>query len=234
MDTVRMIIADECDQLLDDDFVDQLRGIVSAVGTGVQIALFSATITPAVEKVSALFMNDPVQLRVTEDNLTLSGIRQYYVEVDDRYKMETLLDLYSAINVTQAIIYSHSRARVEGICEYMTENGFPVSMIHGGMTSTERGALMKDFRAGKARILVCTDLMARGIDVQTVGIVLNFDMPKDKETYLHRIGRSGRFGRKGVAITFAGRGDLRKIREVEEFYSTEITEMPEPDALVLV
>ena len=231
MGTVRLVVADECDQLLDDDFVDQLRGIISATGKDVQIALFSATITPAVEKVSTLFMNDPAQLRVTEDNLTLSGIRQYYVEVDDRYKMETLFDLYAAINVTQAIVYSHSRAKVEHIYETMTENGFPVSMIHGGMSSSERGDVMKDFRAGKARILVCTDLMARGIDVQTVGIVLNFDMPRDKETYLHRIGRSGRFGRKGVAITFVTQGDVRKIREIEDFYSTEITEMPEPEAL---
>jgi ATP-dependent RNA helicase len=158
----------------------------------------------------------------------LEGIKQYYVAVqDDRQKYETLKDLYKVLSVSQCIIYSNSVKRVIDLTEAMKEDNFPVSCIHSSMTHDEREQSIMDFRNGKTRVLISSNVTARGIDIQQVSVVINFDLPNDIHTYIHRIGRSGRWGRKGTGINFITRRDINKIKELEEYYRCQIDELPE-------
>jgi len=140
--------------------------------------------------------------------------------------LETLCDLYETLTITQAIIYCNTRRKVDWLTDKMSARDFTVSSMHGEMTGAERELIMKEFRSGSSRVLITTDLLARGIDVQQVSLVINYDMPANRENYIHRIGRSGRFGRKGVAINFVTSEDVRAMREIEAFYGTQIEEMP--------
>jgi len=160
--------------------------------------------------------------------LTLEGIRQFYISVDrEDWKLETLCDLYETVTITQAIIYCNSRRKVDWLTGEMTRRDFTVSAMHGDMDMREREVIMKEFRSGSSRVLITTDLLARGIDVQQVSLVINYDLPNNLENYLHRIGRSGRFGRKGVSINFVTADDVKTLRAIEEFYNTQIVEMPQ-------
>jgi superfamily II DNA/RNA helicase len=172
-------------------------------------------------------MRNPIKISVKREQLTLEGIRQYYVAVeDDRQKYLTLKDLFSQITLSQCIIYCNSIKRVDDLCEAMKEDGFPVCCIHSNMDKSEREKSFDDFKTGKNRVLISSNVTSRGIDIQQVSIVINFDLPKCVNNYLHRIGRSGRWGRKGVGINFITRRDISKIKEIEEHYSTQIIEMP--------
>ena len=172
-------------------------------------------------------MRNPVNIQVKADQLTLEGIAQYYVAVeDDRQKYMTLKDLYSVISLSQGIIYCNSIKRVVDLYEAMLEDGFPVCCIHSSMEPKERDLAFNEFKNGSCRVLISSNVTARGIDVQQVSTVINFDIPKDIHTYLHRIGRSGRWGRKGVGINFITRRDIGKIKDIEEYYKCEIREMP--------
>jgi translation initiation factor 4A len=173
------------------------------------------------------FMRDPAIILVKNDELTLDGIKQFFIPIEkEEWKFDTLKELYSAIEIQQAIIYCNKKQRVEEVTNKMKESGFTVSYMHGEMQQDERDLIMKEFRTGVSRVLVTTDLLARGIDVQQVSLVINYDLPPQKETYIHRIGRSGRFGRKGVAINFVTPADGKFLSEVEKFYATQIEEMP--------
>ena len=173
------------------------------------------------------FMNNPVNILVKAEQLTLEGISQYFINVEKNdYKFDTLCDLYSVLTITQSMIYCNSRRIVENLSERLKENNFTVSIIHGELTPKEREETMAEFRNGKSRVLVSTDLLSRGIDVQQVSVVINYDVPSRVENYLHRIGRSGRFGRKGTAINFLTYYDERKIKNIEQYYNTIIDEMP--------
>jgi len=153
--------------------------------------------------------------------------RQFYIAVEkEDWKLETLCDLYETLTITQAIIYCNTRRKVDWLTDKMGQRDFTVSSMHGDMTGAERELIMKEFRSGSSRVLITTDLLARGIDVQQVSLVINYDMPANRENYIHRIGRSGRFGRKGVAINFVTADDTRAMREIEAFYNTQIEEMP--------
>ncbi|PIO72152.1 helicase protein [Teladorsagia circumcincta] len=142
------------------------------------------------------------------------------------YKFETLCDLYNVINVTQSVVFCNTRRKVEQLNEQMTEQKFTVSCLHGDMEQMERDIIMREFRSGSSRVLITTDLLARGIDVQQVSLVINYDLPTNRENYIHRIGRTGRFGRKGVAINFITDHDARQLKDIECFYNTSIEEMP--------
>merc|ERR1712058_219500 len=144
----------------------------------------------------------------------------------EEWKMGTLCDLYETLTITQAIIYCNTRRKVEWLMEKMTQRDFTVSAMHGEMEMRDRQLIMKEFRSGSSRVLITTDLLARGIDVQQVSLVINYDLPSNRENYIHRIGRSGRFGRKGVAINFVTSEDVRILRDIELYYSTQIDEMP--------
>jgi len=226
-DTIQMFVLDEADEMLSTGFKDQVCDIFRCMPENIQSAIFSATMPPDILEVTKKFMKEPMKILVKNEELTLDGIKQFFIAIErEEWKLDTLMDLYQTITVTQVIIYCNTRRKVEYLTDSMTVKGFSVSQIHGDMEQRERTYVMNNFRNGKTRVLIATDIIARGIDVQQVSLVINYDIPKDKECYIHRIGRSGRHGRKGVSINFITRYDIPKLKEIESFYSTEIAEMP--------
>ena len=224
---VRMIVLDEADEMLSAGFKEQVYNIFNFMSSSVQVCLFSATLPEELHALAANFLRNPVKILVKSEQLTLEGIVQHLIALEnDSHKYTTLKDIFNMISVTQSIIYCNSIKRVIDLYEAMLQDHFPVCCIHSGMEKSERDAAFRDFKCGKHRVLISSNVTARGIDVQNVGIVINFDVPKDVHTYLHRIGRSGRWGRKGVAINFVTRWDIKKIKEFEVYYNTVITEMP--------
>jgi translation initiation factor 4A len=224
---IRITVLDEADEMLSSGFKEQVYNIFQYLPSDVQIGLFSATMPPELHILAEKFMRDPVKILVTSEMLTLDGIAQYYVALeDDNIKYEALKDLYGQISVSQCIIYCNSVKKVSDLHEAMTADGYPVCCIHSGMDKKMRDESYKDFINGKYRVLISSDVTARGIDVQQVSTVINFDVPKDIHLYLHRIGRSGRWGRKGMSINFVTKRDFRKIKELETYYQTQIKELP--------
>merc|ERR1712010_340989 len=194
---------------------------------GVQVCLFSATMPPDILDMTSKFMRNAVRILAKKDELTLEGIRQFYVAIEkEEWKLDTLCDLFETLTITQAIIYCNTRRKVDFLTDNMAKRDFTVSTMHAELDQKERDLIMREFRSGSSRVLISTDLLARGIDVQQVSLVINFDLPSNMENYLHRIGRSGRFGREGVAINFVTNSDVRVMKEIERFYHTQIEEMP--------
>ena len=161
------------------------------------------------------------------DEISLEGIKQYVVNVDkEEWKFDTLCDIYDSLTITQCVIFCNTKKKVDWLSQRLIQSNFAVVSMHGDMKQEERDKVMNDFRTGHSRVLISTDVWARGIDVQQVSLVINYDLPEIIENYIHRIGRSGRFGRKGVAINFITKADLAKLREIEKFYSIKINPMP--------
>lgn len=224
---LRAFIIDESDEMLNKGFKEQIYDIYRHLPSSAQVVLVSATLPPEVLDMTRKFMNDPVRILVKRDELTLEGIRQYYVAVEkEEWKFDTLTDLYDSLIVTQAVIFCNKRTKVDWLAKKMRESNFTVSAIHGDMNQEDRDRVMEEFRSGSSRVLIATDLWGRGIDVQQVSLVICYDLPMSRELYIHRIGRSGRFGRKGVAINFVTTEDVGKLRDIERFYRTRIEEMP--------
>ena len=172
-------------------------------------------------------MREPVKILVKNEELTLEGIRQFYINLDkSEYKFATLCDIYEACSISQTIIYCNARRTVDQLTRQLVEADFSVECIHGDMTQEDRNKIMQEFRNGSCRVLISTDLLSRGIDVQQVSLVINFDLPNNIESYIHRIGRSGRFGRKGTAINFLTNYDTKKMEEIEQYYATTVQELP--------
>jgi translation initiation factor 4A len=225
--SVKMFVLDEADQMLDRGFKEQIYDVFQHLPHTVQVCLFSATMPEEILDISKRFMRDPVRILVKKEEVTLEGIKQFYVSVErEDWKFDTLCDLYETLTITQAIIYCGTKRKVNWLTDKMIQKDFTVSSMHGDMLQNERELIMKEFRSGSSRVLITTDLLARGIDVQQVSLVINYDLPGNRENYIHRIGRSGRFGRKGVAINFVTTDDVRLLRELEAFYNTTIEEMP--------
>lgn len=179
-------------------------------------------------KLTKHFMREPAKILVKNEDLTLEGIKQYYIPIEkEEWKMDVLLDLYGNLDINQALIYCNTKKRVIELAEKMKEHDFGVSIMHGEMDQMTRDMIMKEFRTGSTRVLITTDLLARGIDVQQVGLVINYELPQKKENYIHRIGRAGRYGRKGTAINFVSPNDARFIKEIQEHFNTQIEEMPQ-------
>ena len=223
----KLIVIDEADEMLSEGFQKQMYKIFSFVPDDIQIALFSATMPTDLEQLTNQFLRNPTKILVESEKLTLQGISQFYINLDDDIqKYETVKDLFANLSIVQAIIYCNSVRRVDDLAEAMTVDNFPVEKIHGRMTQHERATIFKSFKEGSCRVLITSDLFARGIDVQQVSLVINFDIPKDEHTYLHRIGRSGRWGRKGTAINFQTKWDQLKLKKFREIYKTEIKELP--------
>lgn len=226
-DEVKLFVLDEADEMLSRGFKDQIYEVFRFLPEKVQVALFSATMPLDVMEVTHSFMRDPIRILVKRDELTLEGIKQFFIAIDrEEWKFDTLCDLYETLTITQAIIYCNTRRKVDWLTEKMQSKDFTVSAMHGDMEQRERDIIMREFRSGSSRVLITTDLLARGIDVQQVSLVINYDLPTNRENYIHRIGRSGRFGRKGVAINFLTHNDVRYLRDIEQFYNTQIDEMP--------
>jgi len=226
-DKIRMFVLDEADEMLSRGFKDQIYDIFQALPSAVQVALFSATMPQDALELTQRFMKEPVRILVKRDELTLEGIKQFYVSVErEEWKLDTLCDLYDTLNITQAVIFCNTRRKVDWLTDKMKSREFTVSSTHSDIGQKERDVILNEFRTGSSRVLITTDLLARGIDVQQVSLVINYDLPRNMENYIHRIGRSGRFGRKGVAINFVTSDDARALRELEQFYNTQIEEMP--------
>ena len=227
-DNIRQVILDEADEILSYGFKESIHDIIKSIPQNSQICLFSATIPEDVLDLSNKFLREPENILVKKEALTLEGIRQFFINVKvNDWKLDVLKDLYDTINISQCIIYINSRNKLMDVYENLSGADFPVSYIHGELTSQERKKTMEEFKSGHTRILLSTDLLSRGIDIQQLSLVINFDLPKSKETYIHRIGRSGRYGRKGVSINLVTDRDIDYMKEIESFYDTEIKEMPQ-------
>ncbi|GFE55085.1 eukaryotic initiation factor 4A [Babesia ovis] len=224
---IKLFILDEADEMLSRGFKGQIHEVFRRMPSDVQVALFSATMPNEILELTTKFMRSPKRILVKKDELTLEGIKQFYVMIDkEEYKFDTLCDLYESVTITQAIIYCNTRRKVDMLTGKMQERDFTVSSMHGDMSQNERDLIMREFRSGSTRVLITTDLLARGIDVQQVSLVINYDLPMSPDNYIHRIGRSGRFGRKGVAINFLTPMDVECMKNIENYYNTQIEEMP--------
>ena len=222
------IIFDEADEILSYGFKDTIYNIVKCIPEKCQICLFSATMPEEVIELTNSFMQSPQSILVKKEALTLEGITQFYINIKvSDWKYEILKDLYDTISISQCIIYFNSKNKLNEVYKNLIDEDFPVSMIHGELTTDERKKTMTEFKGGQTRILLSTDLLSRGIDIQQLSLVINFDLPRTKETYIHRIGRSGRYGRKGVAINFVTERDLDNLENLKKFYNTKIEEMPQ-------
>ena len=227
-DSIKSLVLDEADEILSSGFMDSIYNIIKAVPKTSQICLFSATMPKEILDLTNCFMDDPAMLLVNKAELTLEGIKQFYIDLKQyNWKFDVLYDIYETINITQSIIYVNSKTVLHNLYDRLSRDEFPVSYIHGDMITKEREENLNNFKSGKTRILLSTDLLSRGIDIQQLSLVINFDLPKNKETYIHRIGRSGRYGRKGTAINFVTSEDISHMKEIESFYNTQIMEMPQ-------
>jgi len=225
---LKAMILDEADEMLRRGFKEQIYDVYRYLPPTTQVVLMSATLPSTVLEMTSKFMNDPVKILVKRDELTLEGIQQFFIAVEkEEWKFDTLCDLYDTLTITQAVIFCNTRQKVDWLAEKMKEAHFTVSAMHGDMDQTQRDQVMEEFRSGSSRVLIATDLWGRGIDVQQVSLVICYDLPTNRELYIHRIGRSGRFGRKGVAINFVREEDVRQLKDIEQFYSTQIDEMPQ-------
>ena len=227
-DSLKMLIFDEADEILSYGFKDNIYNIVQSIPKETQICLFSATLPDDILELTTKFMSEPQKILVKKEELTLEGIQQFYVNVKHSdWKYDIIADLYDIINVGQCIIYINNKSKILEINDRLLKDNFPVSYITGDRNSEERKQIMDDFRSGQIRILLSTDLLSRGIDIQQLSLVINYDLPKEKEVYIHRIGRSGRYGRKGVAINLITDREVEDLKYIESFYDTKINEMPE-------
>lgn len=225
--SLKLAILDEADEMLSSGFKDQVYNIFQHFNNNIQVALFSATLPESIISITDKIMRDPVRINVAAEKLTLEGIQQFYIGLDDdKQKYDVIKDLFGSLSVTQTFIYCNSVRRVVDLYEAMKEDGYPVACIHSSMDKVERDNALKEFRKGTTRIMISTNVTARGIDIQQVAVVINFDIPKDVHTYIHRIGRSGRWGRKGTGINFVTRRDHSYLKAIETFYHCHIVEFP--------
>lgn len=225
--SIKMLVLDEADEMLNQGFKEQIYDIYRYLPPATQVVVISATLPHEILEMTQKFMTDPIRILVKRDELTLEGIKQFFVSVErEEWKFDTLCDLYDMLVITQAVIFCNTRQKVDWLTAQMREANFTVSAMHGDMPQKERNTIMSDFRSGASRVLITTDVWARGIDVQQVSLVINYDLPNNRELYIHRIGRSGRFGRKGAAINFVTNEDVKILRDIEQYYSTQIDEMP--------
>lgn len=225
--SIRLCILDEADEMLSRGFSEQIYNIFQYLPHDMNVALFSATMPDSILTLSKKFMREPVQLIMKPEELNLDGINQFYIGLaNDMEKYETLKQLFEHLTLSQTIIYINSIVRVMEVYNAMTNEGFSVCCIHSEMPKDERRRIISDFRKGQFRVLISSNLTARGLDIQQVNTVINYDIPKSVDTYLHRIGRSGRWGRKGTAINFVTKQDVFYMRNIEKHYGISIEELP--------
>ena len=221
-------IMDEADEMLSKGFKEQVYEIFQFIPNNCSTCIFSATMPEEALEITDKFMNNPLKLLVKQEMVTLEGIKQFYLGVEqENWKVATLYDLYERLKIRQTIIFVNSKRKADFLREQLENEHFIVSIIHANMTQTQRDKTMKSFRTGSSRILIATDVISRGIDIQQVQVVINFDIPRNVETYIHRIGRSGRYGRKGIAINFVTEQEFEKLDKIQTFYSTEIQPLPD-------
>ena len=228
---LKFIVLDEADELLADGVCDKLQEIFEKLPAGIQVVLISATMSMNVFNASKHLMHDPIKVLLKNNEVIIDLISQFYLDIEtEELKFDTLMDLYNLVSTSQAIIFCNTIRKVEWLEENLKKNNFPITTIHSNMTQQERDNTVKDFRDGKTRLLLTTDLLSRGIDIPQVNMVINYDLPPNKETYVHRIGRCGRFDKKGVAITMVKMTDptdIKTFNKMKHFYKMDIREMPD-------
>jgi len=225
--SIKLLIVDEADDVLSNSFRKQVKKIFFKVPKECQVVLISATIPPEMESLLEHIMKpNYVSILVKDDELTLDGIKQYYIAISEEHKLSALTDLYKYMDIGQAIVYCNKKNKADELKQELSQKDFAISILHGDMMQKEREDIMKDFRIGNTRLLITTDILSRGIDIQQVSLVINYDMPKYPQTYIHRIGRSGRFGRKGCAINFVTKKERNILGFIQKLYNTEINELP--------
>ncbi|KAA6383825.1 MAG: putative Eukaryotic initiation factor 4A [Streblomastix strix] len=225
---LRIFVLDEADEMLSAGFKEKIEEINHNLPQSAQTILLSATMPSEILELTEKILRNPVRILVPREELTLDGLRQFYVAVEkEEHKQDVLMDLYETLQLGQTVIFCNSKRKVDFLADLLQEKKFTVSTIHGGMEMPERNQVMKDFREGRSRVLITTDLLSRGIDVQQVSLVMNYDLPTEKEQYIHRIGRSARFGRKGIAINLVTEEDGAQLQEIQKFYQTKVEELPD-------
>ena len=227
MRSIKLFILDEADEMLSGGFKDQVYQMFQYLPVDTQTAIFSATMPPYILELTSKFMKNPVQITMESEKLNLEGIEQYYLAVNtDDEKFGALKALFDHLTINQSIIYVNSVPRVIELYNAMIKDGYSVACIHSSMSREDRDKSFRDFRSGTFRVLISSNITARGIDIQQVSTVINFDIPRSVNTYLHRIGRSGRWGRKGMAINFVTRYDIKDLKNIETHYKSNIRELP--------
>jgi translation initiation factor 4A len=225
-DQVRVLVLDEADKLLGEDFGEQVAEIVRALPSNTQILMVSATLPDYVLAVADTYLRDPIRLLVPQEELTLRGISQFFVScTSTEDKISIINDLFGQISLRQTVMFCNTRRRVDEIGRLLRELDFSVIEIHSDLTPAERTAALARFRRGEARVLLATDIVCRGIDVQQVSVVINIDLPNNDDDYLHRIGRGGRQGRKTIAINMVTPREEPCLAHLQRHYSTAITEL---------
>jgi len=227
--TILSLVLDEADQMLESRFLEQVHCILSLTWpTSTQVVLMSATMIPELKAVAKRLLRNHVELTLPPEEVSLEGIKQWYVPMSNREedKVDTLCDLFDHLTITQANIFVNTWQTAENLVGTMRKRGFDVDCTHGNMPNEERNERMANFRSGKIRVLISTDMLARGIDVQQVQLVINYELPVQRENYIHRIGRAGRHGRKGASINFVSEREMMAQEEIERFYGKKVRELP--------
>ena len=224
---IKLFVLDEADEMLSGGFIENIYQVFHTMNSDIQVAIFSATMPNEMLELTNRFMRNPVRITLEAEKLNLEGIKQYYIALpNDASKFETLKDLFNHLSLNQTIVYVNSVNRVVDLYEAMRKENHSVCCIHSSMTSDDRKKSLDDFRSGSYRVMISSNVTARGIDVQQVSVVINFDIPTCVHNYLHRIGRSGRWGRKGLAINFVTKNDINSMKAIESHYQSTIEELP--------
>jgi superfamily II DNA/RNA helicase len=225
---IKLLVVDEFDKTLEVDFIPTIKEIFGYTNDTTKVVLSSATMNEAVLEISRNFMRNPKIISVKDEDISLEGILQYHIKCErEEWKFDTIVDLYKSLVIAQSIIFVNSKRKCDQLEDMFRDRDFTIKSIHGGMEQADRDEIMTEFRGGKIRILLSTDLTARGIDVPSVSLVINYDLPMDKSQYIHRVGRTGRYGKKGFAINLIGhRNEVTQLRAIEECYHVIIPELP--------
>ena len=226
---LKMLIMDEADEISSRGFNEQICDIFKKIPQDTQVCLFSSTMPNEVLEITDKFMRNPIKIVVKRKELTLESIKQYYINVEkEEWKLDTLLDFFSVIPVAQCVIYCNTRRKVEYLTDELKKRDFMASSLHVEMNRDNFDLVFQDFKKGAYRILITTDIALKtSTDFNFVNFVINYDFPRRKESYLHRIGRSGHYGYRLVAINFVTKDDVGVLREIENYYCTSIEECPE-------
>lgn len=223
--TVNLFILDEADEMLSYGFQSQIQELFQYFNSNIQVAIFSATMPNEIIRLTDKFMNNPIKLTMRAETLSLDGITQNYIAMfDNEEKYTWIKNIFNKLSSTSTIIFVNDINNVIDLYQRMLADGFPVCHIHSSLPKDERNNVINDFKKNKFNIMISSNLTARGIDIQQLNLVINYDIPNSVHTYLHRIGRSGRWGRKGTAINFVCEKDIQRMKRIEQHYKINITE----------
>lgn len=225
---IKTFVIDEADEMLSTGFINTIQDIVRMMPSSTQMCLFSATLPDEIKNLANEFMVNPTTIYIKPEEISLDGIRQFYIQANDEYqKFEIFKELFGILTVNQTIVYINTKRGADMLRDKLQKENYSVSVIHSQMTPQERSYVMNEFKQGKSKVLISTDLLARGIDIQQVSVVINYELPHNVENYIHRIGRSGRFGRKGTAINIVLNREYYKLGEITKYYGGVIYPFPE-------